>query len=68
MYPIATGKVYLSGGFYEYTNMAAFFLNEGDTLKARGFYNSGGSGVRYMSITFSGELASPQAWDSLKIN
>ena len=66
--PIATGTAYLGGGFYEYQNMGAFLLNEGDTLKGRGFYNSGGSGVRYCSATFSGQLASTQAWASLKNN
>lgn len=65
--PVLTGTAYLSEGYYEYTNMAAFFLNEGDTLKGRAFYNSGGSGVRYCSVTFSGQLASVAAWNSLKI-
>jgi len=48
--------------------MAQIFINEGETIKVRAFYNSGGSGVRYCTGTMNGQIASTQAWNSLKIN
>lgn len=64
--PISAGETYVSQGFFNFEGAAPFLLNEGETIKLRGFYNSGGSGARRCGVTIIGQLASEQTFDSLK--
>ncbi len=50
---------------FSLTNITPQFINGGESFRARGFYNSGGSGVRYMSAIISGVIAKSSVWDSL---
>ena len=65
--PLSVGEIFVSEGYYDFRNMPTIFLIEGETAKVRAFYNSGGSGVRNITGTISGQLATVQTWDSLKI-
>jgi hypothetical protein len=64
-HPISLGETYPSEGFYNWESVVNFFLNPGDTFKTRVKYNSGGSGVRYISVIFTGMIATIEAWDSI---
>ena len=65
--PVSFGKLFPSAGFSNYINITSRFLVEGETVKARGYYNSGGSGVRYIAISFNGVFATVADWESLQI-
>lgn len=62
---ISTGELYPSQGISFFPNTTAIFLNEGETFKGRAFYNSGGSGVRYMSVIINGVIGPIDAWTAL---
>ena len=61
---ISSGEIYPSQGMFSITNITPNFLNGGESFRCRGYYNSGGSGVRYMSVVVSGVIAKASVWDS----
>lgn len=63
----SVGQIYPTGSDSELRNVAAFFLEEGQTTRLKAFYNSGGSGVRYLSAIIIGQLASVSTWDKIKV-
>ena len=65
--PFSSGDLYPSAGWLYFPNVAPQFTSAGESFRVRAFYNSGGSGVRYMSTIVTGVLASIEAWDSLLI-
>ncbi len=65
--PVSSGELYVSQGINYFPNTTSQFLTEGQSFKMRGKYNSGGSGVRYMSSVVSGILGKTQDWESLKL-
>lgn len=64
--PISVGETYVSQGFFNFEGAAPFLINEGETIKLRGFYNSGGSGSRKCNVTIIGQIASNQSFDNMK--
>ena len=66
--PISFGETYVSQGFFNFEGAAPFLLNQGETIKLRGYYNSGGSGARRYGVTIIGQLASETSFNNLKSN
>ena len=62
-FPVALGEFYGSQGIIDLGGAA--LLAGGTTIKIRGFTNSGNPSTRKLNVTFTGQLASDSAWDSL---